>query len=41
LSRLQREIDQLAARQDERQMLESKRRDRAVHRAQRQHKPRG
>jgi ribosome biogenesis GTPase len=40
-SRLQREIDQLAARQDERLMLESKRRDRAVHRAQRQHKPRG
>jgi ribosome biogenesis GTPase len=38
--RLQRELDQLAARQDERLTLESKRRDRLIHRAQRQHKPR-
>jgi ribosome biogenesis GTPase len=39
--RLQRELDHLAARQDERQTLETKRRDRVIHRAQRQHKPRG
>jgi ribosome biogenesis GTPase len=38
--RLQRELDALAARQDERQMLEAKRRERVIHRAQRQHKPR-
>jgi ribosome biogenesis GTPase len=39
--RLHRELDQLAARQDERLALDAKRRDRVIHRAQRQHKPRG
>jgi ribosome biogenesis GTPase len=37
---LQRELDNLAVRQDERQLAEEKRKDRVIHRAQRLHKPR-
>lgn len=37
---LQRELDRLAARQDERQLAEDKRKDRVIHRAQRLHTPR-
>lgn len=37
---LQRELDHLAARQDQRQLAENKRRDRVIHRAQRLHMPR-
>jgi hypothetical protein len=38
--RLQRELDHLAVRQNERQTAEARRKERVVHRAQRQHKPR-
>jgi ribosome biogenesis GTPase len=38
--RLQRELDHLAVRQDERQSADAKKKDRVVHRAQRLHKPR-
>lgn len=38
--RLQRELDSLAVRQDERSTLDAKRKERVVHRAQRVHKPR-